>query len=319
MKIGGPGLYPHMDEADYHADPAPEPSLSAHDADTLLSASPLHTWTDHPRLNPVAGQRAPSADMLFGQAAHALLAGQGEARIVWIDAKDYRTNAAKDARDAAIRDRLIPLLLGEKAKLHAMRDAVIDQAGRDPQLQEILQAPGDTEVAAFAQDRGVWVRALFDWMPRDPAIPSLDYKLTKRGASREDYERPVQTEHALRLHHYARVRQLVHGIAELPPALLAVIEVEEPYGMVLHGADDDLAEYAAKRWEEAFQLWWRCLSRGTERPHWPGYPPGVIWHHAARWQSERWEVELEEMQSRRSGMSIAQANSLAQRMGGPIR
>ena len=46
------GLHLGVIEAEYHADPAPEPSLSRSLAHTLLTRSPRHAWQAHPRLNP---------------------------------------------------------------------------------------------------------------------------------------------------------------------------------------------------------------------------------------------------------------------------
>jgi hypothetical protein len=39
---------------DYHADPCPEPSLSAHIAALLCARSPRHAWAAHPKLNPTS-------------------------------------------------------------------------------------------------------------------------------------------------------------------------------------------------------------------------------------------------------------------------
>lgn len=50
QKIERPGLYLGVPEAEYHADPCPEPSLSSTIAKTLLASSPLHAAVRHPRL-----------------------------------------------------------------------------------------------------------------------------------------------------------------------------------------------------------------------------------------------------------------------------
>lgn len=318
MTINGPGSYALTAE-DYHRDPCPEPSLSAHDADALLELSPRHVWSGHPKLSGNVEPFEASADMQFGAAAHAMFAGQGDRNIVWIDAKDWRTNAAKDARADAIRNCKVPLLVEQKARLEAMYAAVQEQAAQHPELAASLGAPGCTERTLVAQDRGVWVRALFDWIPDNPAHAAIDWKITKRGAGPSAYERPVQQDYAVRMHHYSHVRRLVHGTSFLPQTFLGVIEAEEPFGLVLHGCAEDLAEYAGKRWEEAFQLWWKCLAAGTDKKHWPLYPPYVNWVNAAPWQITRWEVELEDMKSRRAGMTVAQGRALAASLGMPIR
>src|SRR5579885_3028935 len=103
-----PGIRPDVPAEDYHADPAPEPSLSAGIARRLISQSPLHAWTAHPRLNP--DHRDEHGDRLdFGSAAHSLLL-EGLDVCEVIEADSWRTNAAKDARDGARASGLIPLL-----------------------------------------------------------------------------------------------------------------------------------------------------------------------------------------------------------------
>ena len=49
-RVPGPGIYPGISAADYHADCAPEPSLSSSIARTLLAQSPLHAYHAHPRM-----------------------------------------------------------------------------------------------------------------------------------------------------------------------------------------------------------------------------------------------------------------------------
>ena len=69
--ITKPGVY-DLPMAEYHADPCPEPSLSSSIIRLLCSASPLHAWTAHPRLN--AAYVAEESDRFdVGTAAHALL------------------------------------------------------------------------------------------------------------------------------------------------------------------------------------------------------------------------------------------------------
>ena len=76
------GVY-QMPAEEYHADPCPEPSLSASLIKTLLARSPLHAWHEHPRLNPnVVKEERKEYDR--GSAAHALLL-EGEDRMAVIE------------------------------------------------------------------------------------------------------------------------------------------------------------------------------------------------------------------------------------------
>ena len=84
-----------MPEDAYHADPAPGGSLSASGAKLLLPPS-------CPALYQCAGlgRRPPKAEFDYGTAAHMYVLGAGPV-IVLIDAPDWRTKAAQDAREEA--------------------------------------------------------------------------------------------------------------------------------------------------------------------------------------------------------------------------
>ena len=108
-----------MDEAVYHADPCPTPSLSASIAKKLISGSPLHAWMAHPK-NPMAEKWEPKNRMQIGKAVHAAVFGGAGLSV--IDADSYRTKAAKEARDEALEDGLIPILEKDLEAVEAMAD-----------------------------------------------------------------------------------------------------------------------------------------------------------------------------------------------------
>ena len=110
-----------MSAAEYHADPCPEPSLSSSIARLILSHSPLHAWTEHPRLNP---NYKPEESTKFdrGSAAHALLL-EGEDRMAVIPFKDYRKDAAQEARDNARLAGKFPVLEADYPSILQMREA----------------------------------------------------------------------------------------------------------------------------------------------------------------------------------------------------
>src|ERR1700677_3058420 len=84
----------------YHADPCVKPSLSSSIANVLLQQSPLHAWMAHPRLNPNF-QRESDSRADIGSIAHAIFLERDESKIVIVQANDWRTNLAKQARDDA--------------------------------------------------------------------------------------------------------------------------------------------------------------------------------------------------------------------------
>src|SRR3990167_1259095 len=92
------GIVDGLPIADYIKDPAPQPSLSASLAHVLLTRSPKHAWLAHPRLNPAWEPDESEARQDIGTIVHALLLEGDASRVVVIEAEDYRTKAAKEAR-----------------------------------------------------------------------------------------------------------------------------------------------------------------------------------------------------------------------------
>src|SRR5262245_46871486 len=98
----------------YIGDPCETPSLSTSIAHTLLTRSPLHAWTEHPRLG--NKRPAPTVEMDDGTIIHGLLLESGPQLDV-IKADNYRTKAAQELRDAARDAGRVPVL---EHKLHEM-------------------------------------------------------------------------------------------------------------------------------------------------------------------------------------------------------
>jgi hypothetical protein len=65
-----------LGDAEYHADPAPERGVASTLARVILSQSPLHAWTAHPRLNP-AYEPVEKKTFDIGRAAHRAVLGAG--------------------------------------------------------------------------------------------------------------------------------------------------------------------------------------------------------------------------------------------------
>ena len=125
-----PGFYIDINERDYHADPCPLPSLSASGAKTLLFRSPKAFAWKHPRLRPAhlpPVEETWSDQAVFGTVVHKLVLGRGK-DVVEVDAKDWKTNAAKIERAditavgkvAILKDKLVQA----KTVAHELRQTV---------------------------------------------------------------------------------------------------------------------------------------------------------------------------------------------------
>lgn len=274
-----PGV--HRIAADrYHADPAPEPSLSASLAKVLLAQSPLHAWTESPRLNP-DWQPKDSKTFDLGRAAHRAILGAG-ADFVAIPDDYLATNGAastKLAKDfmAAARDAgLTPLKADEVAKIETMRRVAMDRL-RD---MAIDLDPARSELAALARIEGVWCRAMLDNVPLDARRAIIDFK-TCESASPDACERAVMNYgYDLQAEHYRQVWKAATG--EDRTFRFVFQEKTAPFEVCVIELGGETLAMARKRLARAREVWRLCLRDN----HWPGYPSGVHrielpeWFHA---------------------------------------
>lgn len=157
VEITEPGVY-DLPARVYHADPVPGGSLSCSGAKKLLPPSCpalFRHWADH-------GQ-APKDEFDFGHAAHAEVLGVG-APIAVVDADDWRSSKAKEAKKAAHAAGETPLLRRDYDTVQAMARAL-----RDHPVASALFQPGtgqpERSLFWFDDEFGTWRRAMLDWLP----------------------------------------------------------------------------------------------------------------------------------------------------------
>lgn len=266
--VPGPGLY-RMAARVYHADPAPEPSLSASISKLIVAKSMAHARFDHPRLNAAWSPRVADRKMEIGSVSHELLLGRGGGFRV-IDAKDYKTKAAQEAKAQAIADGLVPIL---PADLEAATGIAFTVAAT---LAHSEDGPFFTEgaseiVAIWQEENGVWCRAMMDklWLTEFEAI-IFDLKTTSTGATPETAGRLMaDMSYEIPRAFYER------GIAKLIPDLagrirfkFVIAETEEPFECFIAELDGTGVEIGRRKVAYAMHRWGEAM----ENDRWPGYP-----------------------------------------------
>lgn len=274
--IDAPGFH-DITAAEYHADPCPQPSLSASIARKLVKQSPLHAWHHHPRLNPAGHDDETSDAATAGTILHALLLGKGD-EIEVIDAPDYRTGVAKAARAAAIAAGKVPVLAHKLDELHACAEAARKQILQHPDAA-LLYEPGVSEQAMVWQEGAVWCRALVDRTPYDTSLPLLDLKTTALSAAPADWERRLLSEYYLQAAFYERGAHFL-GRPVKHPLLFIVVEQTAPFGVSVMACDPTLRAVAEAEIERAIRTWSDCLRNNR----WPGYPTQTAYVAAKPWQ-----------------------------------
>lgn len=251
-----PGLYDDIPDAVYHGD---RNSLSSTGARTLLEAGgPAKFYSQREQ----GSTHAEHYDI--GQAAHSLLLGTGM-DIVEVKAKDWRTNAAKDARAEAYDRGQIPILTAKLAEIRAM----VAVARADERVAELL-ADGRPEVSAWAIDPMTWsmVRARLDWL-RDEGedlVLIVDYKTTtdasRAGFAKASGEYGYLIQEAFYRHVLAllgiRVDRFIFLCQEKEPPYLVGIHEHRPRDLAM-------ADALVRK---AIDLFTECERSGL----WPGLP-----------------------------------------------
>lgn len=214
----------------------------------------------------------------LGKAAHTRVLGDGE-EVVVVDALDWRSKEAREARDAAYAEGKVPILVADNLVIDAMAASLEAHP-----VAPLLFATGKAEQSIFWTDEqtGVQCRARLDWLPekqngRRIIIPDL-----KTAVSAE----PGEFSRAAARFHYAmqddQYREAVRaaGLDPDPAFVFVVIEKEPPYVVTVGQLDDDSQKLGADLNNKARRIYAACLATDT----WPGYADGVaslslpIWH-----------------------------------------
>lgn len=275
--ITAPGIYADCSPADYHADPAPSPSLSSSIAKLLVSRSPRHAWLSHPKLGgakDAADEDAadPSATKAkaLGELIHRMVLGKG-ADIEVIHEDAYRTNAAKAKRDLALAQGKLPCLAHKLPEAQAAADACrqqLDAMG----LEYVFRSGMREAVIVWQTEAGVWCRAMVDDLTIDEKTKTaeiFDLKTCARSshpkacASQIDgmgYDISLAFHGrgliAVRPELAGRVKKRWVFLETTPPYAATPVEISAEWEMA-----------AERDCDKATAIWRRCMETGR----WPYY------------------------------------------------
>lgn len=161
-----PGIYRDISEADYRADPFGG-SFTQSLAKVLIAHSPLHAREESALAEPreedeEAGKYVKA--QAIGNAVHKMMLERGK-EIEVIDAKDFKKDVAKEARDAATAAGRVPILAKHMVIANRMTQRAHDQLMRHEDKDAFTNGSGEVMIAW--QEDGVWFRALVDWLSHD--------------------------------------------------------------------------------------------------------------------------------------------------------
>jgi hypothetical protein len=258
------GIFGHIDELSYHADRG---SLSVSGAKRLLPPSCPAKFKEYRDTPPT-----PKREYDFGHLAHRLVLGKG-ADIVEIDAPDYRTKDAREARDKAHANGETPALAHEVDKARVMARRVLEHP-RAGQWFDIKRGAAEQSVYATDPLTGVRLRMRADWLwmgAADGRLLCVDYKTGTTANPDELVRKFWQLGYFMQDAWYRRVLTLAK-IAADPAFCFVVQEKEPPHLVTIVKYDAEAVAEGERLNRKAIDLYARC----RERDEWPSYSDGIV-------------------------------------------
>lgn len=281
MKITKPGIYRGVTDADYRADPCPEPSLTQSLVKILIERSPQHAWEASPRLNPNF-EYDDDTKYDIGNVAHRLILGRGK-EIETVDFSDWRTKASQEAREKAADDGRIAVLRHQFNQAADMAAAARKQLDRHEDSDAFTA--GAAEVMIAWQEGGIWFRSLVDWLHDDLRTVD-DYKSS--GMSMAPHIIGIRAEAA---GWHIQAAFIERGLDILDPAgagrrryRFIGQETDKPHALTVMHMDEHWLTMGRKQVEAGMALWNRSISSGR----WPGYPPRSVVPEFPGFKESRW-------------------------------
>ena len=253
----GPGVH-DISEHDYFAATG---ALSCSGAKLLLppSCPALFRYRqDHPEHKDVFD---------FGSAAHKMVLGAGPELAV-IDAPDWRTKKAQEAKKAAYAGGRTPLLAAEHAQVLAMTEAIRRHEIAGPLLDPANGGHAEQSLFWVDEETGVHRRCRVDRLPEPGRGPFVvtDYKTT-------DHADPDSIAKAVTNYGYLQQEQWyldavrALGLDEDPDFWFVFQEKNAPYLVNVARVREGDRWIGRARNRQAIERFRDC----TERDVWPGY------------------------------------------------
>lgn len=255
-------------EAEYFADPCAVPSLSQSIAHTIVSKSPAHAFLEHPRLGKTSiADTDPTAAKDAGKIMHKLLLGKGS-DVEVIVADDFKSMAARNARDAARAAGKVPIV---EHKFEHLREAA--EVLRKKLADRGYPLIGESELAFEWAEEGlngpVLCRGRMDHVILEQATI---YDVKKIESAHPDtcsnhiYEYGYDIQWAA---YVSALRKFLGQPDLLVDMIFLFVEIDPPYAITPVNLREcgQYVEIGNMRWQRAVGIWERCLARND----WPEY------------------------------------------------
>lgn len=221
--------------------------------------------------------------MDMGTLIHRLVLGAGPAIHV-VEAGDYRTKAAREARETARADGKIPVLIGAVAEANTAALVILDNLRKAGILLN-----GESEAVILWQEQAahgpIWCRAMIDHVvQRDGRLVVYDLKTTKSAHPKACQSTADNFGYDIQQEAYTRAAEaLWPEYAGRVDFVFLFAEPAPPYAVTPARLDGIMRERGRRRWAYAVEKWARCLHTDT----WPAYTAKPVTLESPSWLLQR--------------------------------
>lgn len=280
-----------VSEEQYFADPCQTPSLSQSIAKVLVTQSPLHAWTYHPKLgaleNPDIDVERQSKQKDDGHIVHRMLLGKGADVEIVHGFDNWKKKAAQTLRDEIKEAGRLPVLAHHYEDLEAASETIkgnlMTQFGID-----LNEPGGESEIALEWSEDGangpVLCRGRMDRIQFNRGLiydVKTIYSAHPEVCGKQAVELGRDIQNAAYTSAVSKLRPDLAGRVEM---LFLHVEIEPPYAIYPGPLDGELRELGRQRWERAIYVWEECLRTGR----WPAYTNRITPIRAPGWAVTRW-------------------------------
>lgn len=270
-----------MKAEDYHSDPCEKPSLSSSIAKRMVGESPYKAWLAHPKLG--GGGSVASDAMDRGTLIHSMILGHVADEFVLIEADDYRTKAARSARDSARAEGKTPV------KISDYRDAeVVAEEVHEELAKQGVTLSGHSEIVLMWTEeidgRIIQCRGMLDHMMWEIGL-IIDFKTCgsahPKAVQRAIYDFGYDIQFGAYTSAFQKIFPDMAGREDFLWAFIEMLPDEAPRKSIvqLYRPDGMLRELGRARWSRATKMWAECAASNR----WPSYGDGCIQASASAW------------------------------------
>lgn len=262
------------------------PRLSYSIAQTLITKTPLHAYSQHRLLGNKKKEETKAMDE--GKLMEKFVLGAELEKLVIVEAKAWNTDKAKAARDEALGAGWQPVLrhVHDEAEAAAaiLRKRFLDEGYDlafvgDDRFKVSVQAKLLWESREGVLCSGVLDRLVLDTMKRKARI--YDFKTTSDASDRKLQRSIFDLGYDIQQNSYEEAVGILYpeylGNIE---TIFLFAETDEPYAVNPVRLAGNMSELGRRKWETAKESWKECMASGV----WPGYARKDKRIEATAWQ-----------------------------------